>query len=300
MIRVWLARAWKAALVVIGAVMAISGLTYGPGLLTAAPPPWHAQWYENFVGRAGTGVNSALWKYDTGRGIFGNGEVETMTASAANVHLDGAGDLNITALDQGGSWTSGRIQSTGQYAAPAGGELRVIASIEQPDPPGGLGYWPAFWLLGPGSWPGTGEIDIIEDVNALSDHSAAFHCGNLTDRNPDGTLGPCHEYTGLSSGMWPCAGCRAGFRTYSVIIDRRDPSAESITWYLDGRQFFRVSEAQVGAQVWAAAVDHSFSIIFDLAIGGSYPDNRCGCTTPTPQTTSGGTMSVRYVGVYTR
>ena len=85
-----------------------------------------------------------------------------------------------------------------------------------------------------------------------------------------------------------------------MIIDRRDPSDERITWYLDGRRFFSVSEPQVSAQVWADAVDHGFSIIFDLAMGGSYPNTRCKCTTPTAQTTSGGTMSVRYVGVYTR
>ena len=282
------------------AVLAITGLTYGPSLITSPPAPWKTQWYENFSGPAGHGPNPNYWKYDTGQGVFGNGEIEAMTNSPSNVYLNGAGELNITALGQGGSWTSGRIQTTSLFSAPAGGELRVIASIQQPDPAGGLGYWPAFWLLGPGSWPQTGEIDILEDVNALSDHSAAFHCGNLTDRNPDGTLGPCHEYTGLSSGMRPCPGCQAGYHTYSVIIDRRDPSDEHITWYLDGQQFFSVSEPQVGAQVWADAVDHGFSIIFDLAMGGSYPNNRCGCTTPTAQTTSGGTMSVRYVGVYTR
>ena len=192
------------------ALLAITGLTYGPRLVISPPAPWKMQWYENFSGPAGSGPNPKYWKYDTGQGVFGNGEIESMTNSPSNVYLDGAGELNITALGQGNSWTSGRIQTTSLFGAPAGGELRVIASIQQPDPAAGLGYWPAFWLLGPGSWPQTGEIDILEDVNALSDHSAAFHCGNLTDRNPDGTLGPCHEYTGLSSGMRPCPGCQSG------------------------------------------------------------------------------------------
>ncbi len=85
-----------------------------------------------------------------------------------------------------------------------------------------------------------------------------------------------------------------------MIIDRRNAADEQIHWYLDGQEFFSVRESQVGAGVWAQAVDHGFSILLDLAMGGSYPDGNCGCVAPTSQTSSGGTMSVRYVGVYQR
>jgi hypothetical protein len=59
--------------------------------------------------------------------------------------------------------------------------------------------------------------------------------------------GPCHEYTGLTSGLQPCPGCQTGYHDYSIIIDRRNPSKEQIRWYLDGKQFFSVSESTVGA-----------------------------------------------------
>jgi beta-glucanase (GH16 family) len=145
------------------------------------------------------------------------------------VHLDGHGALEITALGHGQSWTSGRIQTiSSDFGAPAGGEMAVTASIRQPNPSSGLGYWPAFWMLGPGDWPGTGEIDILEDVNALSEHAATLHCGNLDDVNPDGTLGPCHEFIGLSSGLLPCPGCQTGFHTYTAVVDRgKRPTSRS-------------------------------------------------------------------------
>jgi hypothetical protein len=175
--------------------------------------------------------------------------------------------------------------------APAGGELEVTASIEQPDPASGLGYWPAFWMLGPGQWPENGEIDILEDVNAMSDHSGTLHCG--TDPG-----GPCNETTGIGSGLVSCGGCQTGFHTYTAIINRTNPSDESVTWFLDGSQFFSVSESQVGTSTWQAAIDHDFSIIFDLAIGGGFPNGACGCATPASGTTSGATMSVAYVAAY--
>ncbi len=262
---------------------------------------WTRVWTDTFDGAAGSGVDRSVWKYNTGTGIFGTGEIETMTDSTSNVHLDGHGNLGITALGHGRSWTSGRIQTiSSDFGAPAGGEMAVTASIRQPNPAVGLGYWPAFWMLGPGDWPGTGEIDILEDVNALNKLAATLHCGNLDQTNPDGTLGPCHEFTGISSGLLPCPGCQTGYHTYTVIVDRTNPTAEQIRWYIDGRQFFQVSEDQVNQAAWTAAVDHGYSIIFDLAIGGGFPDGVCQCSTPSDQTTSGGTMTVRYVSVYDR
>src|SRR6204780_1700315 len=254
------------------------------------PSGWSTVFSDDFNGGAGSGIDSQ-WMYDTGAGSsFGTGEIETMTNSTSNVHLDGNGNLDITALGSGSSWTSGRVQTTSaNVGAPAGGELEVTASIEQPT--GGPGYWPAFWMLGPGQWPENGEIDIMEDVNSLSELSGTIHCG--TDPG-----GPCNEPDGIGSGLTSCGGCQSGYHTYTMILNRTNTSDELITFYLDGNSYFTVTEAQVGTSTWQAAFDHNLSIILDLAMGGAYPNGVCNCTSPTSSTASGGTMSVAYVAAY--
>src|ERR1700761_1859258 len=284
----------RVALALIAPAIVVAALAVPATMASAAvpgpPSGWTTVFSDDFSGSAGSGIDSQ-WMYDTGAGSsFGTGEIETMTNSTSNVHLDGNGNLDITALGSGSSWTSGRVQTTSaNVGAPAGGELEVTASIEQPT--GGLGYWPAFWMLGPGQWPENGELDILEDVNALSEHSGTMHCG--TDPG-----GPCNETNGIGSGLLACSGCQSGYHTYTIIVNRTNTSAESVTWYLDGTQFFNINESQVPTATWQAAIDHNFSIIFDLAMGGGYPNGVCGCTSPTSATTSGGTMSVQYVAAY--
>ncbi len=293
-------RARRRALVItVALALALAGVAAGVTLAQPARAAhWALIWSDSFTGRAGAGASPQSWTYQTGAGVFGNGEIETATSSRANVQLDGRGALDITAVRRGTTWTSGRIRTRRTFGAPAGGELMVTASIRQPDPAAGTGYWPAFWLLGSGPWPAHGEIDILEDVNGLDEHSGALHCGNLTSPNPDGTFGPCHEQNGLSSGLQPCPGCQQGYHTYAVVIDRRDLADQQVRWYLDGHQFYRVSESRVGPAAWQTAFSQGFAIILDLAIGGSYPDTVCQCSAPAPATTPHATMSVRNVAVY--
>ena len=284
------AAASSASAIAAPAANAAPAVAAAPATVPGPPSGWSTVFSDDFNGGAGSGADSQ-WMYDTGPGSnFGTGEIETMTNSTSNVHLDGNGNLDVTALGSGSSWTSGRIQTTSaNVGAPAGGQLEVTASIQQPS--GGLGYWPAFWMLGPGQWPENGEIDIMEDVNSLSELSGTVHCG--TDPG-----GPCNEPNGVGSGLRSCSGCQSGYHTYTMILNRTNTSSESITFYLDGSSYFTVTEAQVGTATWQAAFDHNLSIILDLAMGGGYPNGVCNCTTPTSSTASGGTMSVAYVAAY--
>jgi hypothetical protein len=308
----------RMAMVILFVALSVIAVPIAVTMLTSDVPPapagWTTAFSDNFAGPAGSAADSA-WTYDTGDQYHGNGcqaqwatgEVDTDTNSVANVSEDGSGHLNITPVDLNGAWTSGRIETVSEFTPPAGGEMEVSGLIKQPDPSGGLGYWPSFWMLGANyrvsgagtsgtmnclSWPAMGEINIMEDVNAQSESSATLHCGTSPG-------GPCNENIGLSSGLQSCPGCQTGYNTYSVIINRTVPGDESITWYRDGAATHTVTESQVGTATWQAAVDHGFFIILNVALGGDYPNGACSCTTPSGQTTSGAAMSVGYVSVQT-
>jgi hypothetical protein len=289
-----LSRTFTALALVAAGITVTLATTATPAAADTVPPPpsgWTTVFGDNFAGPAGSAPSAANWLYDIGTG-YGTGEKEQTTNSTSNVYLDGNGHLVLKAINNGGTWTSGRIESTREdFQAPAGGKLEMTASIEQPNPAGGLGYWPAFWALGSpmragGGWPTSGEIDMMEDVNGLNEASQTLH---------DSANSPGHALIAC-----PGAGstCQTGFHTYSVIIDRTNTAAESMQFLMDGVVESTITEASVGTTAWQQAIDHGFFIIWDLAMGGNYPDGISGVTTPTTATSSGASMSVAYVAVY--
>jgi beta-glucanase (GH16 family) len=282
------------------------------GISTSPPPPpataeWTLVWSDEFDGVAGP-VDPSKWLYDLGTRYsaaapdrWGTGEIETMTSDIANVSLDGRGHLLITPIrDAQGAWTSGRIETQRNdfQPPPAQGVLAVEASIQQPavGPANGLGYWPAFWMLGGPfrgpftGWPAVGEIDILENVNGRSSVWSTFHCGATIP-------GPCHETTGLGSGERACVGCPGTFHTYRLEWDR-STSTQELRWYLDSANYFTLRQSDVDATAWNAATSYGYMIILNVAMGGGFPGAFGGG--PTSSTVSGVPMIIDYVRVYQR
>jgi beta-glucanase (GH16 family) len=275
-----------------------------PAAVPAPPAGFSTVWSDDFTGAANTPVSSANWLYDLGTSYpgaaanWGTGEIETMTNSTANVFQDGAGHLQIKPIrSASGAWTSGRIETQrNDFQPPAGGKLRIQASLQQPNVSGAAaaGYWPAFWALGAPfrgnytNWPIVGELDLMEDINGLSSEFATLHCGPSIP-------GTCNETTGIGSGQRACAGCQTGFHTYALEWDK-SVSPEQLRWYLDGNNFFTISQNQVDAASWTAATNHGYMIILNVAMGGGFPAAFGGG--PTGSTASGVPMLVDYVAVY--
>jgi hypothetical protein len=288
------------------ALVTVAVAPYASASIPPAPTGWNTVFSDDFTGAAGSGLNTANWLYDTGTGYpggaanWGTGEVETMTSSTQNVFQDGNGNLVIKALRDGsGHWTSGRVETQRtDFAAPAGGKLRMEASIQQPNVSGtaAAGYWPAFWALGAAArpvaatnWPSIGEIDMMEDINGRSSEFGTLHCGSSPG-------GPCNETTGIGSGERACGGCQTGVHQYAVEYDR-SVSPEQLRYYLDGTNFFTINATQVDATTWNNALHHGFFMILDLAMGGGFPAAFGGG--PTGSTQPGVPMLVDYVRVLT-
>jgi hypothetical protein len=269
-----------------------------------AQSAWTPVFRDDFSGTANSPLDSN-WLYDLGTSYpggaaqWGTGEIETATNSTANVYQDGSGHLVIKPIrSASGQWTSGRVETQRtDFVAPVGGQLEITASIRQPNPASGIGYWPAFWALGAAArgngatgWPAIGELDVMEDVNAGSQVSHTFHCGVWGEP-------PCNEPDGISSGLINCHGCQTAFHTYSVILDRTNAADEQLRFYTDGVRQYVVNQDQVGPDIWAAAVHHGFFVILNVAIDGSYPNKVCSCDSTAVVPTSGAGMSVDYVAV---
>jgi beta-glucanase (GH16 family) len=287
------------------------GLLSVAGAASASVPPTPAgyslKFSDDFTGAAWANVDTSKWQFATGHGYpggaanWGTGEIENMTSNNANAHLDGSGALGIKPLrDAAGNWTSARLETKRtDFAAPAGGKLKVDVRLQQPNVSGAAAaaYWPAFWMLGAAArgtgasgWPGIGEIDLMEDVNGRSSEFATLHCGVAPG-------GPCNEFTGLGSGEKACGGCLTGFHRYTMILDR-SVNPERMAWYLDSVNIHNVYSNQVDATTWNNATHHGFFLIANVAMGGSFP-GAFGAGLPTGATASGKPMLIDYVAVWT-
>ena len=279
----------------------------------SVPPPdagWTLAWSDDFNGTSGALPSGTNWIFDTGHnypggpGNWGTGEIQSYTTSNQNIALDGTGNLRITPRRDGaGNWTSARIETQrSNFKPPSGGVLRIEGRIQMPNVTGqaALGYWPAFWALGSPyrgnfqNWPSIGEFDFMENVNGINAVWGTLHCGVAPG-------GPCNEFNGLGTNR-PCPGssCQSSFHTYRFEWDA-SVSPQQLRWYVDGTQYFSVSQGQLDAGTWSNMTSHAgYFILLNVAIGGSFPNGVAGTGTPTAATVSGVPMVVDYVAVWTR
>jgi beta-glucanase (GH16 family) len=117
----------------------------------------------------------------------------------------------------------------------------------------GAGLWPAFWALGEGRWPDTGEIDVMENVGDPGWTSAALHGPGYSGNTPLIKRTPMADVD------------VTGWHVYSV-----DWTRDALVFSVDDREVYRVTRAMV-ERFGAWAYDNPKFLILNLALGGDFP-----------------------------
>lgn len=252
--------------------------TTGGGTVTTTQPKVYTyestpSWSDEFD--TGTKPDTSKWGYDVGGNGWGNHELEYYT-QGNNVDIAN-GLLTITAKKEnfaGMNYTSSRLYSkgTGNFSY---GRFEIKAKI-----PGGLGTWPAIWMLPTdnayGGWPNSGEMDIMEHVG----------------------FDPNNIYITMHTGLYNGAkGTQKGTAvsvpssTTDFHVYRIDWTPDSVTGFIDGVQEFTFNNEQTGSPAWP--FDKRFHFMLNVAVGGDWGGSHGIDNTAFPAA-----MQIDYIHVY--
>ena len=290
------------------------------GIDPAAPvSDWQMVWSDEFDGN---GINANNWTLEVDCLGGGNNEQQCYTESPENAFVQD-GNLNIVALaaPEGSQkpYTSARINT--RYKADFKyGRFEMRARL-----PEGQGTWPAFWMLSTdevyGSWPKSGEIDIVEAVNLKVQGDDGASENRIFGTLHYGRDFPNNVSSGKPYALPDGANPADDFHTYTIEWQEGE-----IRWYMDGYLYqtqrqsdvrFNSRDEAVGlahrgwfaeyfdaitgdlTTFWnSAPYDQEFHLILNLAVGGSFPENTNNGGIDPTAFTNGQSLVVDYVRVY--
>lgn len=159
--------------------------------------------------------------------------------------------------DRNAPFVSGRIESQGKFDFTYG---RAEARIKMP---ADVGVWPAFWLLGNGKWPETGEIDIMEYVGEKDWIGVALHGPGYSGETPL-----------VNKFFFPAGIDVTDWHNYAV-----EWSEDKIEFLVDDHVTYRVTRPMVeNYGEWR--FDNEKYLILNFAMGGAYPFKTNGIKEP--------------------
>jgi beta-glucanase (GH16 family) len=118
----------------------------------------------------------------------------------------------------------------------------------------GSGLWPAFWALGNGEWPDTGEVDIMENVGEADWTSVALHGPGYSGETP--LVNKVYFPRGKEANEW---------HVYSV-----DWTENGFVFKVDDVVMYRATRPMI-EHYGRWAFDNPKYVILNLALGGAYP-----------------------------
>lgn len=247
------------------------------------PPPggWKLVWQDEFDGNS---VNTDKWNFEENGLGGGNGELQYYTRRPQNVSVAN-GLLSIHALAERYCSTDGcRDYTSARLTTRNKGDWRYGRMEVRAKLPGGQGLWPAIWMLPTdwtyGTWAASGEIDIMEAVNAGAAGGNTVY-GTLHF----GGVWPNNTYKGGNT--VPASSITENFHVYAVEWEERQ-----IRFYVDGILYHTATEWWSSGGAFPAPFNQRFHMLLNVAVGGHWPGAPNGATR-FPQR-----MDVDYVRVY--
>lgn len=218
------------------------------------PAGYKLVWRDEFNDPSVTMPDTREWWYETGGGGWGNNELQEYvsgTYEGENIAKVEQGKLIITAKKIDGTVRSIRVNTSKGWTY---GYFEARLKL-----PKGKGTWPAFWMMPKNftSWPGDGEIDIMEHVGYHQDYvSSSIHCtayvhSNGTQKTKERLL----------------KGATDDFHVYAL-----EWTPEYIKSYVDGEQllYYNPEDYPKGRNADTWPFDAPFYLKLNLAWGGNW------------------------------
>jgi len=203
--------------------------------------------------------DSAKWNYDLGDGCpnlcgWGNNEAQIYTKQRENARVEN-GCLIIEARKDsmdGRAFTSARLvtKMKGDWLY---GRIEVKAKL-----PRGKGTWPAIWMLSTdwkyGSWPASGEIDIMEHVG----YDPGVIHGTIHTKSYN------HISQTQKEGKVTIADAQDEFHTYAIQW-----TTNKMEFFVDDKKYHVVNKGATDTfKEWP--FDQRFHLILNIAVGGNW------------------------------
>jgi beta-glucanase (GH16 family) len=234
---------------------------------------WELVWSDEFNG---TSLDTSKWALELNEGDPG---IAVYTRRPQNVFVPN-GCLALQALKEN---YNGKQYSSTQLSTRNKGFWRYCRVDVRAKLPRGQGMWPAIWMMpnnpAYGTWPRSGEIDNMENLGSnVKELYSTLHYGASNQSNQGAfSTGAAHTLADT-------------FHIYTMIWD-----SSSFGFYLDSiHTYYNLAHWAPHNVSFPKPFDQPFFLIFDLAVGGTWPGNP-DSTTVFPQQ-----LLVDWVHVYQR
>lgn len=178
-----------------------------------------------------------------------NSQLVKMTGNDNYIGVDYSTRLNVA---NGVGRRSVRIESKKTYN-------KGLFVVDVKHMPGGIcGTWPAFWSLGSGTWPQSGEIDIIEGVNQNTQNKMVLHTDTNCKTNGQGQTGAQALYDCALNSPSGASGCdvnAVGGGTFGSGFNSASGGVYAMEWTSNSIKMWFFPRGRIPASITADAPD---------------------------------------------